>query len=126
MIDDITDRFLAAAEKADTATMRAIYTPDATIWHNDGTDGQTVDENLAFLEMLFGGLKGLKYEVLRRFSTDDSLFQTHVLHVVLPDGSSMDLDAAMVITVDGDRINRIEEYLDIRRLETMVGAVTSR
>jgi len=28
----ITDRFLAAAERADTTTMRSIYTPDAVIW----------------------------------------------------------------------------------------------
>ena len=121
----ITDRFLAAAEHADTTTMRSIYTPDAVIWHNDGTPGQTVDENLAFLQMLFGGLKGLEYEVQRRHVTANSVFQTHVLHIVLPDGGAMDLDAAMVIEFRDGRISRIEEYLDMKALDVLMGAVTA-
>lgn len=121
----ITDRFLGAAERADTAAMRAIYTPDAVIWHNDGTPGQTVDENLAFLQMLFGGLRGLEYEVLRRHVTEDTVFQTHVLHVVLPDGATCDLDAAMVIAFQAGQISRIEEYLDMKSLDVLVGAVTA-
>ena len=84
-----------------------------------------MDENLAFLEMLFGGLRGLHYEVLRRHVTEDSVFQTHVLHVVLPDGATLDVDAAMVIAFRGGRISRIEEYLDMKALDALVGAVTA-
>ena len=40
-------------------------------------------------------------------------------------GGAMDLDAAMVIEFRDGRISRIEEYLDMKALDVLMGAVTA-
>jgi ketosteroid isomerase-like protein/hemerythrin-like domain-containing protein len=119
----VADAFFAAAEQGDTATLRTIYSTDATIWHNDGNAAQTVEENLALLDVLLGRMQSLRYEVKRRHELSDGLFQTHVLHAVLPDGDTVELDAAMYMAIADGQITRIEEYLDTVPLQTMIDAV---
>ena len=43
---DLADRFFAAIPKGDLEAVRAIYAPDAQIWHNNDQATQSVEENL--------------------------------------------------------------------------------
>lgn len=109
----LVDEFFATVERGDFEQMRKIYSPDAVIWHNDGRDEQTVDENIAAVSALYGAVRGLRYDVTRRTETaDGGVFAQHVLRVELPNGQELAIDAAMYIRTDGVSIARIDEYVD--------------
>ena len=65
-------RFVTAIEAGDIDAIRAIYAPDARVWHNtDGIEfpGQTVDENLKVLAWMGRFLRDKHYDIVRRSET---------------------------------------------------------
>jgi len=105
-------RFFAAIEAGDIGAVRAMYAPDAVIWHNDDLVEQPVEENLKVLAGLHRAVSGLHYEIIRRAPAEDGMIQQHVLRGTLPDGQPVALHAAMYLRVQAGRVTRIEEYLD--------------
>jgi ketosteroid isomerase-like protein len=105
-------RFFAALEAGDIDTVRDLYAQDALIWHNDDLVEQPVDENLKVLQGLHRAVSGLHYDVVRRVPAPDGVLQQHVLRGSLPDGTEVELHAAMYLQVKDGHITRIEEYLD--------------
>ena len=109
---EVVVRFFAALEAGDIATLREIYAPDAVIWHNDDLVEQPVEENLKVLQGLHRALAGLRYDIVRRVPAADGVLQQHVLRGSLPDGTDVELHAAMYLQVRDGHVTRIEEYLD--------------
>ena len=108
----LAERFMTAIETGDIDTVRTIYAPDARIWHNyDGIE-QTADENLRVLKWMARVLPQRHYEDVRRHVTPDGWAQQHVLRGQLRDGSAFEMPAALFVTLTGDRISRLDEYLD--------------
>ncbi len=119
MYDELADRFVTAITGGDTDTLRALYTPDALIWHNGhGAGGgaeQGVEDNLRTLRWLSRNLEGMRYEEIRRDPLASGYVQRHVPRGSLPDGTEIELAACLFTTVTDDgRIARIEEYADTR------------
>jgi uncharacterized protein len=111
-MSDVADRLFAAIEAGDLEAVRALYAPDAVVWHNtDGTE-QTVDENLRVLRWVVDNLSDRGYEDVRRSPTDTGFVQQHVLRCIRPDGVRVAVPACLVVTCDAGRITRLEEYLD--------------
>jgi ketosteroid isomerase-like protein len=110
--EDTVIRFFAALEAGDIDTVRAIYAPDALIWHNDDLIEQPVEENLKVLAALHKVVSGLHYEVIRRVPAEDGVIQQDVLRGTLPNGHGVALHAAMYLRVKDGKVTRIEEYLD--------------
>jgi ketosteroid isomerase-like protein len=109
---DLAERFFAAIPKADLDTVRAIYAPDAAIWHNNDRLTQTVDENIAVLEWVTKNISGIRYENVRRHVTPSGFVQQHVMRGTAPNGKPLELEACILCTVAGGRITRLDEYLD--------------
>jgi ketosteroid isomerase-like protein len=110
--EDTVIRFFAAIEAGDIDMVRAIYAPDALIWHNDDLIEQPVEENLKVLSGLHKAVSGLRYEVIRRALAADGVIQQHVLRGTLANGQEVALHAAMYLQVNDGHVTRIEEYLD--------------
>ncbi len=112
-------RYLRRLESFDFPGMRAMCTETATVWHNDGTGEQTIDENLEQLERMSGGggAVALRYDITRQFQKPDEVLQQHVLHITLPDGSGAELPVAMYFRFRDGLIDRIEEYATMVRPE---------
>ena len=109
---EVVVRFFAALEAGDLATLREIYAPDAVIWHNDDLVEQPAEENLKVLQGLHRAVSGLRYDIVRRVPATDGVLQQHVLRGSLPDGTEVELHAAMYLQVRDGHVTRIEEYLD--------------
>lgn len=109
---ETVERFFAALEAGGTDLLTTIYTDDAKIWHNDHSAEQGVPDNLKVLKGLHAVVSGLTYDIVRRGEVAGGVFQQHVLRGTLPDGTEVALPAAMFITVEGERVARIEEYLE--------------
>jgi uncharacterized protein len=122
MLEELVTRFFTALEAGDIDTVRAIYAPDALIWHNDDLVDQSVADNLKVLAGLHRTVSGLRYDIIRRAVLDDGVLQQHVLRGTLPDGTGVELHAAMYLQVRDGHITRIEEYLDSGKRGTIRAA----
>lgn len=117
----LAERFFAALEAGDVDAVRDLYADDAAVWHN--TDGvtQTREENLRTLRWVVRNLRDLRYEVVRREPTPGGFVQQHVLHALAPDGRELTVPACLVVTVEGGRITRLDEYLDSAHIAPLTG-----
>jgi len=122
MSEELVVRFFAALEGGDIATLREIYAPDAVIWHNDDLIEQPVEENLKVLQGLHRAVSGLHYDIIRRTTAADGVLQQHVLRGQLPNGTEVELHAAMYLQVRDGHITRIEEYLDSAKRSSIKAA----
>lgn len=102
--------YLRHLEMGEFSNARAMCTETATVWHNNGTGDQTIDENVAHMERLVGAIPSMHYDIVRQFSDDNAVLQQHVLEVTTGDGMRGQVLAAVYFRFDGDLISRIEEY----------------
>lgn len=114
-LDALISRFVGAIEAGDVATVRAIYAPDAQVWHNFDERDQNVDDNVATLLDLHRRATGLTYTEIRRFPAPGGLVEQHVLVCRSAGGADVRIPAMIRFWVDGGRITRLEEYLDTRQ-----------
>lgn len=118
---ELADRFFAAIPKGDIETLRAIYAPDARIWHNHDQATQSVEQNLQVLAWVVKNIAELRYEEIRRHATPTGFVQQHVLRGRAPNGTPLEVPACIVCAVAGGRITRLDEYLDSAQLEALRG-----
>ena len=109
---EIADRMFAAVAAGDVDTVRAIYSPDATIWHAHTNAEQSVDDNLRTLAYIAQHVKEFRYEERRCEATETGFVEQHVTRGIAPNGEAFSIPACIVCTVVAGRITRLEEYFD--------------
>jgi ketosteroid isomerase-like protein len=116
-VERLADTMFAAIQAGDIDAVRErCYAPEALVWHNYDRRAQSVDENLRTLRWVTRNVADLRYEEVRRQVTATGFVQQHVLRGVAPDDTELEVPACLVVTVTGDRIGRIDEYLDTSAL----------
>ncbi|MFM9863952.1 MAG: nuclear transport factor 2 family protein [Micropepsaceae bacterium] len=120
---DIAERFFSAIERGDIEAVRAIYAPDARIWHSHDLKEQGVEENLRVLAWMARNLSNRRYQVHRRVAIPGGFLQQHTLEATTP-GGPFSMPACIVVEVRDGRIARLEEYLDSARVAEL-GRLTS-
>jgi len=115
------DDIFLAIEKGDVEGVRAVYAPDAVIWHNFDEVEQNVEDNLRVLGWMAGAFTSRRYEVVFRREWDDGFVQQHVLHLEKKDGTTVALPACIVARVVDGKITRIDEYLDSAQAARLAG-----
>lgn len=118
----IAQQFFAAIEAGDMDQIRALYAPDARIWHNTDGISQTVEENLKVLGWLIRSVPVRRYRVIRLDALPDGFVQRHVLELRTPNGQC-DIPACIVALVRDGMIARIDEYLDSSHVAAMRAAL---
>lgn len=108
----LAERFTAAAETGDLEAMRDLYAPEARIWTNVRDQESDVAASLRSLEWFSRKLPDRRYEVRRRADLPNGYLQQHRLTATFPTGERWAVDACVVVTVEGERIVRVEEYFD--------------
>ncbi|HEY8173274.1 MAG TPA: nuclear transport factor 2 family protein [Dehalococcoidia bacterium] len=109
---ELAERFFAAVTAGDLEAVRAMYAPDAVVWHNYDRASQSVDENLRVLGALPSLVENFRYDDVRRQATLDGFIEQHVVRGTTPGGDELDIPACIVCTVVGGRITRLDEYFD--------------
>jgi ketosteroid isomerase-like protein len=102
-------RFVA---DGDLDGLRALYTPDARIWHNTDDKDKTVEESLAFLDGLLGVTSRRWYADVRLTPTTIGYIDQHYMCAVLTTGEEVRVPICMVVTLEGKRVKRLEEYIE--------------
>jgi ketosteroid isomerase-like protein len=117
----VADDIFTAIEAGDVEGVRAVYAPDAVIWHNNDGIEQGVDDNLRILGWMASTFAARSYDEVRRHEWDTGFVQQHVLRLTRADGTVVELPACIVGTVADGKITRIDEYLDSAHIARIVG-----
>jgi uncharacterized protein len=107
----VAERFFSAIERGDIEAVKAIYAPDARIWHSHDLTEQSVEENLRVLSWMSRSLPNRRYQVHRRVAIPGGFLQQHTLEATTQ-GGPFSMPACIVVDVRDGRIIRLEEYLD--------------
>lgn len=111
-IEAFAAHFMDTVQRGDGEAMRQCYAPDGVIWHNTDNKEQSVDDNIKVLNWFVEALPDRTYTVQRREVIPNGFVQQHVLSATLPDGEAWSMDACVVVSMEGGRIKRLDEYLD--------------
>ncbi|MEM1190144.1 MAG: nuclear transport factor 2 family protein [Pseudomonadota bacterium] len=109
---DVAQRFIDALNRDDEDAVRAIYHPEARIWHNFEEGLQSIDQNVKTLHWMHRKLSKLSYDVVRLQALPDGYLQQHVLRGETASGQPVALHACAICKVVDGRITALEEYLD--------------
>lgn len=118
---EVAERFFQAVQTGDLDALRQIYAPGAEVWHNFDQSNQPAGENLRVIRWMHRRVKGLRYEEVRRFEIPGGFVQQHVLRGIAPNGEALEVPAAVVCTVAGGKVTRVEEYLDSAQTAALSG-----
>jgi ketosteroid isomerase-like protein len=110
--DRLATELLAAITTTDVEALQRIYAPDVVIWHNFDQVEQTLEENLKVMFWMGKRLSGMEYGDIHRQPTPTGYVQQHILRGTAPDGTKLEMPACLVVTIEGERITRLDEYLD--------------
>jgi hypothetical protein len=115
-IDPLADAFFGALEAGSVEGVNACFAPGARIWHNFDQITLTPEQNIVGLETLFGNFPKRRYLEVRRVPTADGFVQQHILRLTRVDGVVIDWPGCIVFDVEGGKIARLDEYVDIASL----------
>lgn len=106
------DRMYAALAAGDVAAVKACFVPEARVWHSFDRIEQDLDAAAASWTALIAHSQARGIADIRCRQTADGLVQQHVFVLQLPSGERKAWPVCLVVTLDGDRIARIDEYID--------------
>ena len=116
---DVAAALFDAIEAKRVDRVEALYADDLAVWHNFSNAEQSKSANLAVLTGLTSAVDSLKYEVVERLALGDRVMQRHNLCCRTRTGEEIVIPACIFITVQDDRIVRIDEYLDTRQADRL-------
>jgi ketosteroid isomerase-like protein len=112
----VAEDFFSAIQRGDIERVRALYADDAVIWHAHTGKQQSREENLLVLTAALKAIQGFRYEEVRRLATADGFVEQHVLRGTAPSGEPLEVEACIVVRLEGGRIKRLDEYIDSKAL----------
>lgn len=117
----LADRFFDAVVSGDIDAVRAMYAPDAVIWHAHTNAEQSVGDNLRTLAAIAKHVKGFGYDERRCIATEIGFVEQHVTRGIAPSGTAFTIPACIVCTVVDGRITRLDEYFDSAAAAALLG-----
>jgi ketosteroid isomerase-like protein len=121
----IADRLFTAIAAGDIDTVRAVYAPNARIWHNFDDADQPAEQNLKVLRWVVATVKDLRYDDVRRLPTPEGFVQQHVLRGTV-NGTPLAIPACIIATLRDGRITRLDEYIDSAHAAPLMAAARPR
>jgi len=114
-------RLFDAIEAADVETLGALYAPGAELWTNVTQRSATAAEVAAFLPAMARKMPDRRYVNRRITPFDGGFVQRHRLTGTRRDGARVAAECCALVFVEDGAVTRIEEYLDSRQLEALLG-----
>jgi ketosteroid isomerase-like protein len=118
---DVAGRLFAAVTAGDVGAVRALYAPNAVIWHNNDGREQTPEQNLRVLAWIAANVTNFRYEDGRCQPTATGFVEQHVTRGTGPSGAEFEIPACIVCTVVDGKITRLDEYLDSAQAARIAG-----
>ena len=117
----VADRLNACLLKGDVDGVSALYHDDIIAWRNVDGRGLVKAQALKVVKILATEVRDLRYANVRIQPTETGYVQQHTLRGVSPSGEKVEVHACLVAKVEGNRIRRIDEYMDSAALVPLMG-----
>jgi hypothetical protein len=130
MSDARRDQVLGVAEEltqgmqaCDPEALERVYHPDAIVWHNTDRVELSIGDLLGTVAIIRdAGTCTMRVD--DREATDAGFVQAHTASYTFNDGTTAEIQAAMIAKVDDDGlITRLDEYLDGAALTPLVAVI---
>jgi ketosteroid isomerase-like protein len=112
VVKSVADKFARFVAGGDLDALRSLYTPDARIWHNTDDKEKTVEESLEFLDGLLSVTSKRWYADVRLTPTPSGYVDQHYVCAVMTTGEEVRVPICMVVTLEGERVKRVDEYIE--------------
>ena len=99
-------------ETGDVQGVDALYDDRAIVWRNVDNRELVKKQMLKVIEFLATQVTELRYEDVRVQATDTGYVQQHTLRCIVANGQAVEAHACLVVTVEGGKVPRLDEYLD--------------
>ena len=99
-------------EAGDVQGVDALYDDRAIVWRNVDNRELVKEQMLKVIEFLATQVTELRYEDVRVQATDTGYVQQHTLRCIAANGQAVEARACLVVTVEGGKVLRLDEYLD--------------
>ena len=99
-------------ETGDVQGVDALYDDRAIVWRNVDNRELVKKQMLKVIEFLATQVTELRYEDVRVQATDTGYVQQHTLRCIAANGQAVEARACLVVTVEGGKVLRLDEYLD--------------
>lgn len=108
---ELAERFINAIDSEDIDTMRDIYAPDATIWHDFDRIDQDPETNIQSLISLREAIPSVRWVTTRIEALAEGFLLTYDLTVTFPE-KALAIPACVIATVINGKITRLEEWVN--------------
>ena len=119
----LAERFVEAARAADADAYRSLCSPDSRHWVNIGPVEHALDERAALLARERELLAEFDMTDVRVRDTDTGFVVQSNARGTLHSGETIAMALCAVVTCEGDRIIRVEEYVDSAAAAPLLRAV---
>jgi ketosteroid isomerase-like protein len=121
-VEQVLERFFAAIEAGDFATVEALYDDDVRVWHSVTGEEQDKRGNLGLLRWLRGAAT-FRYEVQEQIVSGDTVARRHIAHFGFDGQPVLSLPAALFLTVSDGKVTRIAEYVDSAQTQKLLSSM---
>lgn len=109
---DLANQLFDAIEAGDMATLRALYHPDAQIWHNTDNTFKSRDHVLELVGWMSENLPPLQYTERNVGVTDTGFVSRHIVIITQPEGGQVRLPVCIVADLSDGQVTHLYEYFD--------------
>jgi ketosteroid isomerase-like protein len=109
---DLALRLVDAAQRGASDEVKAMYTPNAVVWHNTDAITMGIPENRAIYNRFSEKVPKREYTNIRITPFKGGYLQQHVLVGETATGEKFELHACIVVQVQNGKIVKNEEYFD--------------
>lgn len=119
----LAEQLLAAFEAHDPDAVSACLTPGVRRWLNITDEEMGLDGILALVAAEHAVVAESTMKLRRRLDTDDGFVLQFDADGTTVAGEPYHIPVCLVVTLDGDRIARLEEYADLGQAQPIVRAM---
>ncbi len=112
---------LRLSEDGDFVAWRALFTPDAVMWHNTDLTDKKIDDVVEALIPIRRKATSWKYTVVERVDVENGFLQRFVLDAE-SGGKKVKLAACLSCKTRDGLISRLDEYFDSATFAELAGA----
>jgi ketosteroid isomerase-like protein len=117
----VAKRFIECLRNGDVEGIGALYHDDVIVWRNLDNRELVKAQVMKVVGFLAKNVHALAYDDVRVRPTSDGFVQTHVLRGTAPNGEQVNAYACLVVSLTGNQISRVDEYLDSAQLAPLMG-----
>ena len=109
---EIAAQIAKSAATQDLSLFRGVFAEDAIWWHAFGDRVVSVEDSLAYFQLVLNVTENLRYEDVRITETPSGYIDQHYVRANMPDGTQVSMPAVMVVTVENGKVVRLDEYVE--------------